>query len=165
MLRSLWVVVMLSLASFLLVFLAQIGARVYLHAQAGVLEKQIADLQEQVKKQENAEVKAQVKTANDLVSDYKNLADFSPKWSRVIKAFVALPPESIRVNSFAIDPVKKSVSISGLSATREEVIQLYKNILADTSNFYGIDYPLENVAKPTNVSFHFTFFIQDELLK
>ena len=155
MLRSVWVVVMLSAASFAAVFLVQAGARLYLHAEAASIEKEIAELQEQVKKEENAKVKAQVKIANDLVSDYKNLADASPKWSK----------EGVRINNFAIDPLKKSVNISGFSATREAVIELYKNILADADNFFGIDYPLENVSKPANINFHFTFFVSNGLLQ
>lgn len=165
MLRAIWIIVGLSLATFALVFAAQLVAKFYLISQAEGLKKQIADLQAQVKKTENTRVKAQVKVANDLVSDFKNLADASPKWSKIIKAFVQLPPDGVKIGTFTVDPLRKMITINGFSPTRALVIQLYNNILADAKNFYDIDYPLENVAKPQDISFHFTFFIKDELLK
>ena len=165
MLRGFWVIVLLSLASFALVFLAQIGARLYLGLKADALQRQILVLQEQVNKKENAEIKAKIKAANDLVSDFKNLSDSAPKWSKVIKAFVSVPPEGVKINSFAIDPAKKSITISGLSPTRDLAIELHDRIQADSKDFYGIDYPFEIVAKATDISFSFTFNIKDELLK
>ena len=55
--------------------------------------------------------------------------------------------------------------ISGYSPTRELVISLYNSILQDDQDFKNIDYPLENVAKAIDINFHFTFSIQDSLLK
>jgi len=164
-LHALWVVVGLSLASFALVFLAQFATKFYLEIQAKNIKNQITLLQGQVDKQENAQVKAQVKAINDTVSDYKNLADASPKWSKVVKAFTNLPPDGVKINSFSVDIATKAVNITGIAPTRDLVIQLYNNILADPSEFYNIDYPLENIAKPANINFHFTFFVKDTLLQ
>jgi hypothetical protein len=165
MLGALWVIVSLSAASFALVFLAQIAVKVYLQIEAGSIKSQTAQLQSEVDKQQNADVKAQVKAVNDLISDYSNLVASSPKWSKVIKAFAPLPPQGVKINSFNIDPVGKSVTINGISPTRDLVIELYNNILNDSNDFYNINYPLENVVLPVNVDFHFTFFIQDKLLQ
>ena len=163
-LHSLWIVFLLSLVSFGLVILGQFATKFYLKNAAEQLKLGIVDLKEQIKQNDSAEVKAQVKAANDLVLDYKNLAE-SPKWSKVIKAFVKLPPSRVKINNFAIDPTQKSIRITGFSPTRELVIELYNNILNDSDNFYNIDYPLENVAKPTDINFHFTFNIKEDLLK
>jgi hypothetical protein len=89
----------------------------------------------------------------------------NPKWSKVLESFAALPPEDVGITSMILDLKNKSVNISGFAPRREEVIEFYNNILADTENFYGVDYPLENVAKPTDNIFHFTFYIKDELLQ
>ena len=163
--RTAWIFVALSVVSFGVVFLVQLGAQFYLQQQSVGLSKQISDLQTQVKKKENAQVKAQVDEANSYIGDFKNLANASPKWSKVIKAFAPLPPAGLKISSFAIDPVAKTISISGQSPTRDLVIQLHNNILADTKDFANINYPLENIAQPTDVSFHFTFTIQDALLQ
>ncbi len=165
LLHSLWQAVGWSFFGFILVFLAQFGAKFYLQLQNQLIASQITQLQQQVNKQENAQLKAQVKAANDIISDYSNLAAAAPNWSRVIKAFAPLPPPGVKINNFGINTSAKSINISGIAPTRELVILLYNNILADKADFYNIDYPLENIAQPVNNNFHFTFYIQDRLLK
>lgn len=164
-LHSMWVITGLTIASFAVVFAAQFSTKLYLEIQAQSIKGQITQLQSQVNKQENAQVKAQVKAVNDVILDYKNLADSSPKWSKVIKAFVKLPPDGVKVDSFTVDGTTKLVNITGKAPTRELVIQLYNNILADSGEFYNINYPLENIALPTDVSYHFTFSVKDSLLQ
>jgi hypothetical protein len=124
----------------------------------------IEQLKSQVNKEDNAKLKKQITEINNIVSDYQNLAAANPLWSKVIKAFVLLPPPDVQINTFNVD-ASKTVTINGYSPTRESVIQLYNNILADSKNFYGVDYPFENVARATKVNFHFTFKAQDALLK
>jgi Tfp pilus assembly protein PilN len=162
---GLLIVFSLSFLSFALVFLVQFGTKFYLEAAGEALNNEIKQLQSQVNKQENADLKKQIQGINDVISDFNNLANASPKWSKIIKAFAPLPPEGVGINSFNIDTGKKTISITGHSPTRELVIRLYNNILQDSKDFSNIDYPLENVAKPADISFHFTFSIQDQLLK
>lgn len=164
-LQSLWVVVSLSLASFVLVFLVQYATKFYLEYESNAIKQQESNLRSQVNKQQNAEIKSKIEAVNNLVSDYLNLYNGSPRWSKVIKAFAPLPPHGLKISTFAIDPVQKTVSIAGLSPTRDLVIVLYKNILQDSNDFYDLNYPLENVVSPINVSFHFTFKIQDKLMR
>ncbi len=163
LLHSLWLMVIWSLLSFAVVFISQFAAKFYLQMQASAIHNQISQLQDEVKKQQNTQVKSQLTTVNNLISDYHSLAVAAPQWSKIIKAFAKLPPPGIKINTFGIDTSNKSISISGVSPTRDLVIKLYNTILADSQDFYGIDYPLENVVAPTNNSFHFTFYIQDKL--
>jgi Tfp pilus assembly protein PilN len=165
LLRSLWMVFWLTLFSFCLVFMVQFGLRFYLQVQAGSIKEQIAELQTQVAKQEKSDIKTKVNEANNFIADYNSLAAASPKWSKLIKAFAPLVPDNLRINSLTVDPLTKAVNIYGISPTRELVIKLYNNILSDPKEFYNINYPLENVAKPKNISFHFTFFYRDDLIK
>ncbi len=164
MLRSLVVFISMSMFSFALVFLAQLATKFYLQMQAGVFAAEIEELQGQVNKRENADLKSKIKAVNDIATDFNNLAAASPKWSKVIAAFAPLPPAGTRISSMVIDSGRKSVSITGHAETREDVIALYNNILAAGEDFNGVDYPLENVAKPADINFHFTFSIQDKLL-
>lgn len=165
MLHGLWFFISMSIFSFALVFLAQLGTKFYLQMEANVFSAEIAELKGQVNKQENADLKTQINAVNNVVSDFNNLASASPRWSKVVSAFAPLPPAGVRINSMVIDSTKKAITITGNAETREDVIQLYNNILADSGNFYNIDYPLENVAKPTKIIFHFSFLIQDKLLQ
>jgi Tfp pilus assembly protein PilN len=99
------------------------------------------------------------------MNDFKNLAETTPAWSKVLLAFADQVPEGVQINSFSADLTTKKITISGFAPTREQVIQLYNNINDDKNRFKDINYPLENVSKPANINFHFTFYIKDELLK
>jgi Tfp pilus assembly protein PilN len=155
----------ITLASFALVFLAQFTAKVYLNSQSQAVSNNIGQLRGQVNKEENTQIKAQIKDINNRILDYKRLAENSPKWSRVLKAFAVLPPAGVKINSLNVNFDQKSVGITGFAPTRELVIVLYNSIRQDDQHFYNIDYPLENVAKPANVNFHFTFYVKDSLLQ
>ena len=165
LLHSLWLVVILTGLSFAAVFLVQFGTKFYLQLQSQSIHDQILALQAEVDKQQNTDVKTKVQAVNNLIGDYHNLVVAAPQWSKIVKAFLPLPPVGLKINSFTISVSNKSINITGLSPTRELVIQLYNNILSDQKDFYGIDYPLENVVSPTDDPFHFTFFIQDKLWK
>lgn len=164
-LQTLYVVIWLSVASFGLVFLAQVATKIYLGREDNATRAEIEVLKSQLDNKENAQVQKEIKAINDVVGDYKNLAAGSPKWSKVLKAFAPLPPAGIKINSFAVNNSSKVVNITGVSPTRELVIQLYNNINADSEDFSNIDYPLDNLVKETNAAFHFTFNVNDPLLK
>lgn len=155
--------IVLSLCSFAIVFLAQFGVKFYLESRYSSVQSSIALLKTQVNKNDNAQLKAQITQINNIIFDYNNLASSAPQWSRIIKAFAPLPPPGVQINSFTVNAAAKTVLITGFSPTREGVIQVYNNILADSKDFYKIDYPFENVAQAKNVAFHFSFSIQDAL--
>ena len=155
----------LSVATFILVVLVQLGAKWYLELQITSLKASLSDLQQQVNKQDNSTIKNKITAINNVVGDFATLAAASPKWSNVIAAFSPLPPQGVQINTFVVDPKSSIVNITGFAPTRELVIQLYNNILGDTTDITGIDYPLENIAKPTNINFHFTFGFNPGLLK
>lgn len=163
--HSLLSVLWLSLFSFALVFVVQLATKFYLEHRAATISDQIANLKQQVNKQDNTLVKNKINQINDVVLDFKTLADSSPKWSKLLKAFTPLPPDGIHITSFTVDQKTKNIVINGYSPTRELVIQLYNNILNDSDQFTNIDYPLENVAKATDISFHFSFYVKDSVLQ
>lgn len=155
----------ISIGTFLIVVCAQLATKIYLEHQASQLAGSIEQFQQQVNKQDNAAIKVKITAINNSIGDAKTLRDESPKWSNVFKAFSDLPPQAVNITSFVVDSKNKSIAISGRAPTRESVIELYNNILGDSKHFSGIDYPLENVAKPINNNFHFTFSVLDEVLK
>lgn len=164
-LKNLYSAIWISLASFALVFLAQVAAKLYLQERQDAVQKNIENIKNQVDKKENAEVKQKIVMINNQIADYKNLADSVPKWSRVLKAFSVLPPQGVKINNFQVNVSARMVTINGFSPTREKVIELYNNLVEDSQNFYNVDYPLENLIRPTDVAFHYTFYIREDLLK
>jgi hypothetical protein len=164
-LRGLYIIIAISIASFALVLFAQFGIKFYLGIEYKDTEYQIAQIKTQVDKKENSQIKDQISEINGKISDYKNLADSAPKWSKVLKAFSVLPPEGVKINSMSVDFRSKSIIINGFAPTRELVIAMYESVKKDTGHFNNIDYPLENVIKPKDIHFHFSFYINDSLLK
>jgi Tfp pilus assembly protein PilN len=155
----------LTAASFVVVLLVQFGTRAFLQGQMARLHASIEDLKQYTNNEENAAIKQKIKQLNDLVIDYKSLSVSIPKLSKVLRTFSPIVPEGVRITSFRIDPTKRTVDVNGYAPTREKVIDFYESVLANSKDFPNIDYPLENVAKRTDINFHFTFNVNEELLK
>lgn len=158
-------VMIFSFVSFALVFLSQFGAKLYLAEKTRATDAEIRMLKEQVDKNDNARLKSQISLINNTAADYLSLSGASPKWSRVMRAFAKIPPPGVRVVNLMVDANSKMATIVGVGPTRQQVIDLYNNLVADDGEFYNVDYPLENVVKAQNVNFHFTFYVRDSLLK
>ncbi len=148
----------------LLGLIGQLAVRVYLGQQIKSVQAKIEQTKRLTNKTENNELKLKIKLDNAEMTDFKNLAETTPAWSKVLLAFSAQVPDGIHINLLTADAATKRVTVNGQSPTRDAVIQLYNNIVQDSGNFRDIDYPLENVAKPTDVAFHYTFYIKDDLL-
>lgn len=155
----------LAAASFVLVFLTLFGTRFYVTHQGSQIDAKADAIKNFADKQENTVLRNKIKGINNVFTDFQSLSDTTPHWSKVLAAFTRLVPSDVKIQTFTADAKKKQVSIIGYSPTRESVIALYNNISRDDKNFFNVDYPLENVSKPTDVSFHYNFSIRDELLK
>ncbi len=162
--HSMVVFIELGLVTLLLVLVAQFGGRFYISQIAHRYDQDIEDLKQVTDKQENAELKKQIQDINAIVGDYNQLATNTPGWSTVLKTFAAHVPDGVKLQTFIADREKLKIDISGISPTREQVIELHRNISGDTEHFEKIDYPLENISRPTNVPFHFTFFLKPHVL-
>jgi Tfp pilus assembly protein PilN len=159
------VFIRLSIFMLLLVFVGQFTTRFYIREIDHSYESQIEQLKLETDKQENADLKKQIQDINAIVADYNQLASSTPKWSAVVTAFAGHVPEGVKLQTFSADAAKLKIDIAGISPTREKVIELYNSIAGDTEHFANIDYPLENIARPVNVPFHFTFFIKEDFLR
>lgn len=144
--------------------LLQFGVWLYLNQKMQTSVTEIEQLKLIANKSENSTVKEQIKKVNSQISDFTNLANKTPQWSKVLAALIADVPDSVKITQFAADVDKNEIIISGYSPSRDLVIDLYNNINADKTHFKNINYPLENVTKPTNVKFTFTFSIVDGVL-
>lgn len=162
---SLKILFIISGATFVLVLLAQFGTKLYLEHELTTIQSTIDRIRLASNKEENANLKKKIQGINNQISDYTTLAGDAPKWSRVLEAFSKLVPEQVYIQNFVVDSIKRQVSISGFAPSRESVIALYNNIVADNKNFSNIDYPLDNVSKPTDVQFRFTFTVEEKFLK
>lgn len=163
--RGLKVLCGIVFASFALVVLLQFGSRLYMEREVNKLRAETDAIRAVSNQEENTELKKQIQFINSQMTDFNTLSTESPKWSPVVRAFVRLVPSDVYVQSFAVEITKRQVNITGFAPKRESVIQLYNNISADSEHFANIDYPLENVSRPTDVQFRFSFTIQEGVLK
>ncbi len=95
----------------------------------------------------------------------KTLIDGAPTWSKAVRQISTHVPVGVKVNTIISDTKTKKVEVRGYSPTREEVLEFYNAIKEDKENFKSINYPLENVSRPIDVSFIFTIELNDSLLK
>lgn len=152
---------------FIILFLGvttQVVLYFYLDNELKSTEVKLLQAKTETGKKEYAEQRNQVKAVNTKLKDYQTLIETTPKWSTVFNAFSKNIPPDVKITNFTADVITRKVEIQGLSPTREQVIQLYNNINGDTEFFEQINYPLENVTKPVDVNFKFTFFIKPGLL-
>lgn len=162
--HSTLVAVILGVAVLLLGVVIQIFVMIYLGSKESRVSAEVETLKQQTDKTENAELKRQIRLINNQMSDFEQLAANSPRWSKVISAFAKLVPKGVKINTFKADSKTSKIEITGFSPTREAVIELYNNINTDKAHFKDINYPLENVSKPTNVQFNFAFYIVEGVL-
>lgn len=151
--------------SFGIVLAVQGGILWYLKVRAKGLEAETETLRQFASAKESTDVRNQVTFINNRVNDYNNLARGTVRWSKLLTLFSEVVPAGVQIQSFAVDSIKKQVAISGYAPTRELVILLHDNIAAKPRYFTKLDYPLENVTRPTNIAFHYTFTVQEEALK
>lgn len=162
--HSVSVAAVLGVAILLLGIVVQVGVWMYLDSKEQSIIAEVETLKQQIDKTENSALKQEIRLINSQMQDFETLAKSSPKWSSVLRTFSSLVPEGVKISSFTADSKTNLIEVAGYSPTREMVIELYNNINADKEHFKDIDYPLENVAKPTNVQFTYSFYIQDGVL-
>lgn len=158
------VALVLSTAMILLGVIAQLGVWAYLDRTQAARMRDIETLKQQIDKTEHSQQKEEIKLVNNQMTDFITLSTLTPQWSQVLEAVTKHVPNSVKISSITAVASTGKIDIVGYSPTRESVIELYNNINADKDHFKEIDYPLENVSKPTDVQFNFTFFINDEVL-
>jgi Tfp pilus assembly protein PilN len=163
--HSLLTAAVFGVVTMVAVVLLDVGLGVYLQNQEKAVSVQIEQVKKQTDKDENAQIKTVVDGINQQLKDYEELSKISPMWSQALRAFSADVPDGVKITSFIGDTAKKQIDIQGFADTREQTIDLYNRVNQDKDHFKDIDYPLENVSKPKDVTFHFTFFVQDQTLK
>ena len=154
-----------SFLTFLLVAVGQFATWSYLKADEASLGRDIEKIKAVSNKDENAALKAQIREINGQITDFRSLIDGSPTWSKVVRQIALHVPAEVRISTIISDTKTKKLEIRGFSPTREQVLRFYNDIKDDSDNFASINYPLQNVSRPTDVNFLFTIELKESLLK
>ncbi len=141
------------------------GAWWFLNITESRLRREAEEIQMRFAGKEVTDIKKQVKVLNAQITDYNQLAVAAPRWSRVLERLAQVAPPGLQVTSFTVDSNKRVATITGFSPTRDLVISLYNNLVQDTEYFEAVNYPLENVAKPANINFSYTFTVKEQAIR
>lgn len=147
-----------SALSYAVVVAILLGTRVYLGNTLANLDQDIAKQLAIVSKEDNVKLQNQIDSINNITTDYNKLSETNPRWSNILEVFSKLVPEGIYVETFNSNTKSGKIDISGTGDTRDAVLVLRSNI-AQSSMFKDIDLPLENLQKPTDAQFHYTFYV------
>ena len=154
---------LLAIIIFILMISGFIAWRFYLQSTLSNIDTDIVKAEALISSQDNQKTKAEVERNNDIITDYNTFAAANPNWSPVLEAFAALVPKEVLVTNFSANTKTGKIDISGTGLNRDAVLQLRSNILA-TSQFRNINLPLENLQKPKNTPFNYTFFLAPNVL-
>lgn len=152
-----------SVMTYIVVVLVLVGYRLYLQKNLSSLDNQINEEQQIISKGDNVALQKEITDINKTVSDYNRLVEENPKWSKVLEEFAKLVPDGIYITGFSANGSTGKIDIKGTGLTRDSVLALHTNIAA-SKIFKNVDLPLDNLQKPTNVQFHYSFFLQDKVL-
>jgi Tfp pilus assembly protein PilN len=155
--------VMFSAGSYVLLILILLGWRIYLNSTYSDLDGDIKRSQALIDRQDNDAARKQIQKYNNTSTDYLSLAAASPKWSKVLESFSRMVPSDVLITSINANTKTGKIDIAGVGLTRDAVLALRSNIAA-SQLFKNVNLPLENLQKPSNVVFNYSFFVADGVL-
>lgn len=150
--------------SYALLIAGLIGWKIFLTTTLANVDSDIKKNQALIDRQDNDAIRKEVGKINNTNADYLAFAANNPTWSKVLAAFSNLVPSDVVITSFNGNTKTGKIDILGVGTTRDAVLTLRANI-ANSSMFKNINLPLENLQKPANVVFNYTFYLADGALK
>ena len=153
-----------SAASYIILIAVMLGCSFYLQSTFLGVDADIKSNQAIIDRQDNNAIRQEVQKQNNIIVDYNNLSTASPKWSGVLSEFAKLVPSDVVLTSLAANTKTGKIDVLGVGTTRDAVLKLRSNI-NDSKLFKNINLPLENLQKPSNVVFSYTFYLADGALK
>lgn len=146
--------------TYLLMVFALIAGRFYMQNNLSGLDAEISAEQKIISQANNVELQKNIDNTNHIITDYNNLTVSNPHWAEVLTSFAQLVPNGVYVEGFSGNASTGKIDVTGLGITRDEVLQLHDNIAASPL-FRDIDLPLDNLQKPNNTPFHYTFYLKN----
>ena len=157
---SLWI----SISLVVLVVL-MLAARIYLKSESSRVNSLIIFQEELVSQEENQALKKELAEFNSHLSNLIKFEDGHAFWSEVLIELARITPADIAIDALTADREDKKMTVIGFAQTRDSVLQFRRNLL-DSAFFEDVNFPLSNLIRPNEVSFRYTFFVdQQELLR
>ena len=149
---------------YVLVAAILIGYRFYMQSTLNDLGNQIDKQKAIISKQDNSAIRQEVNDDTAAVANYNHLVDVNPNWSGVLEELAKLLPPGVSITHLNVNTGSGKILISGGALNRDSILQLRLNILA-SKYFQNIDLPLDNLQKPANTTYHYSFSLTKDALK
>jgi len=150
------IVIISSLISFILILFA---LRFYF---VGQLEIQSIFLDEKISANPQvAELEQDIKNSNKIITDFDSFYDKQYDLTGILSEIIKTVPPEINFNSLSFQPIKEGqykakFSISGLSSTRESLLE-FKKRLEENESFKEVSFPSSVWVEPVNIAFTVSF--------
>jgi hypothetical protein len=143
---------LLMIVTFMVIssFLASLGTYLFLTQQISIKKSETNNVVSTYSKNKDASIK--IKSINQTSDKVINIFAISQSPSEVFNAIYKTKPEGINITSYQIDFEKGGVVISGVSATRDNLIS-FKQSLDKTGLFGQIILPLSSFEIENNLNF------------
>jgi predicted RND superfamily exporter protein len=142
---------------FLLLIIFLGGSLTFLNMQYLAFEKDINDQQSRIIQTETLKtIQNRIKELNDGILAIKKIEDSKSDLYEVLDRINEEIFQGVKIYSLQIDNDSKLITVSGYSSSRENLVAIRK-ILNGDSHYKEVDFPLSNLANPTNINFRFSF--------
>ena len=156
--------VLLSFGTYIFILLVLFAARFYNEFNLNNLNSELAEVDSMTSKESNNAMKAKLDQFNGVFLDYNNIASANPSWSPILEEFSNLVTVGVYISSFGANTKSGRIDITGFSRSRDSILHLRESIESSDS-FKDVDFPFENLQKPGNLNFRYSFFLEENALK
>lgn len=108
---------------------------------------------------ESSIVKQDIQHAINFINESARLSEGSFRWSSTVESIIKALPQNIRFLTLKGTQDQKSIILSGVAPTREDVL-LSKEALAKMPFVKDINSPLSNVVPGRDINFNFTLVLK-----
>jgi len=95
---------------------------------------------------------AQVRQLNSAITNIESIQSEYTSWSYLLEFLHHLSVENINISSISVNKEKEEISLRGIAATRDSLLQL-KEKLEESNYFKEINLPIKNLLEKENISF------------
>lgn len=155
-----FVVIFISLA---ICFTGALVMRFYIEGSIAQTKVEVANLQQQLSSSNNQALEKQVKALNTQIRNVKAIDQQHYYWSKALVELSNVTPAGMHIDVVSADRASGQIQISGVADKRDLVLQFWSNV-KKSNLFANIDFPLNNLERPTNTSFSFTFYVNTSVI-
>ena len=160
-----------ALVCFILILLS---VKIYIAGQANAENIVFEQFQKQIQNSKSREIEDKIKIYNQNIANINSFYNNRNEITELLQRISEILPADIYLTYFSFNTIeetvkiensdktekklKKEISISGFSPTREKLFEL-KEILKSQTDFHEVYFPASNWTKPFDINFSLKFHL------